>query len=125
VSGSLQSITGLSGCNLYYCEQDVNFTTNMTITAFSGLITIQKGIYNLTYNGAYTNFPFTPNITVQTTSTQIIYRFFFETGQIIAGSYMIAAQFLIPGINRTTSSDTYSITTTNICGQVNSISGTF
>ena len=125
MSGSLKSVDGLSGCSLYYCEQQVNFTTNMTITAFSAVITIQKGIYNLTYNNAYTNFPFTPNITEETTSTQMIYSFFFQTGQITAGGYMNAAQFLIPGVNRTTSSDTYSITTTNICGQVNSVSGTF
>ena len=96
----------------------------MTVTALTLVITIQRGV-NLTYNNAYSNYAPSINFTVSTTTTQMIFRFILQSGQLPPGGYICAGQFLIPNVNRTTSADTYSITTTNICGVVNSVSGTF
>lgn len=91
----------------------------MTLVALSLTITVQR-IGNTTYHNAYTSYSPILNSTYTTTSSQIIYQFFIQTGVLPAGNQTCAVQFHLNNVNQTTSADTYSMTTTNLCGSTNS-----
>ncbi len=96
----------------------------MTTTELSLVVTVQR-TENATYNNAYSNYSPTINSTYTISTTDIVYTFFIQTGQLPAGNYICAVQFLLPNVNHTTSDDSYSISITNICGNINSASGNF
>lgn len=96
----------------------------MTITALSLVITVQR-TENTTYYDTYNSNNAIINSTYTITTTEIIYTFFIESDQLLAGTNSCTAQFSLPDVNHTTSDDTYSIQTTNICGVINSASGNF
>lgn len=111
--------------SLYFGDEQVIFTTNMTTTALSLVIAVER-IDNCTYGSVWSSNTPPIGCNYTTTDTQIIYTFFIESGQVLlAGNYTCTAQFNVPGVNHTTSNDGYSIQTTSICGTINSASGNF
>lgn len=111
-------------CDLFFCEETVNFVTNMTTATLLLVVTVQR-TGNTTYHYAFSNYSPTINSTYTTSSTEIIYTFIIQTGQLPAGNYTCTVQFDLPNMKHTSSFDTYSITTTNICGNTASASGNF
>jgi hypothetical protein len=99
----------------------VIFITNLTTAALSLVVTVQR-TPNATYHGDYNTYP---SIINSTRTTEIIYTFVFNNGQLPAGNYTGAVQFDLANVNHTRSSDTYSIKTTSICGNINTVSGNF
>ncbi|CAF4921352.1 unnamed protein product [Rotaria sp. Silwood1] len=123
-SSSLIVSSEIGTCDSYFCENKLYFFSNMTITALSLVITVQRTA-NSTYSGAYSSYSPTINSINNITSSQIIYQFFIQTGQLPAGNYTCVGQYNLLNVNHATSADTYSISTTNICGMTSSATGNF
>jgi hypothetical protein len=124
VGSSIIVSTVIAQCDNYFCEEQVVFITNITTAALSLVVTVQR-TGNTTYYSDYNTYPALISATSTTSATQIIYTFSFTNGQLAAGNYTCAVQFNLPNANHTTSGDKYSITTTNVCGNINSASGNF
>lgn len=95
----------------------------MTITSLSLIITVQL-TGGETYAGAFdTHSAISP--TYINTTSQFIYSFSLSNSSLPAGNYTCGAEFNLSGVNHTTSTDTYSITVTNLCGITKTQSSTF
>lgn len=125
VDSSLNVSTAIITNNFYFVDEQVVFTTNMTSIALSLIIRVQR-TDNATYHATYNSYDTIINSTSTTTDTEIIYTFFIQGAQVLPpGNYSCNVQFQLPNVNHVTSSDTYSVQTTNICGVINTVSGNF
>jgi hypothetical protein len=115
--------TAIPSCNSGYCQEVVIFNSNWTIATLSLIVTVQN-TGGVTYNGDFNTYPSIIS-THNTSSTEIVYIFTVTNSSLPAGNYTCGAAFNLPGVNHTTSADTYTITATNLCGSTSTASGTF
>ena len=115
----------LDECNQWFCQEEVWFTTNMTVKTLLVEVRVQRTA-NATYNGFFTSYNSLIDATYTTTSSELIYTFFNQGGQEVpAGTYRCAVQFDLSNMNQTVALDKYSVQVINICGLVSTASGYF
>ncbi|CAF1320620.1 unnamed protein product [Didymodactylos carnosus] len=118
--------TNLTGCQPYYCAEQVHLINNITVTALTIIIRVQK-TSAATYHGVANNF-WTGYINSNHTDngSQIIYTFVLDPTQTVVASttWYVEAQMDLYGTSQVTSADTYTVSVTG-GGITNSYSGHF